>query len=179
VVASGITLGWGTASNISSIGDSIVATSGTLVEARNLGAAVNETVNGVAFTGQSTRDGLDTAFASTGLYVDGGISASFESIMDSFAYRAATGNATLTLTGLTSGQTYQLQLFVSDDRTTSSANLRQQRYTLDSYVSAFVTNGTSYALACAFIAGGSTQSVTVGWTAGNVVLNAFQVRQIS
>ena len=172
----GMTLGWEDIVPISSIGDTIVSTEGTIIEARSLGDIADRTVNGVLFAAQLTRDDFIYAYGDSTLYGDGVIGAAFESMMDCF------GNAlygpTVTLTGLTSGKTYLVQVFVSDDRFAEVSD-RTQTFQIGSFTSSAERNGDSYSRKCYFTASGTTQSMVVaGVNSVAAVLNGFQVRQI-
>lgn len=175
VAAAGFTLGWETPMAVSTFGDGIVSTSGTLIEAKNLGEATNRTVNGVLFTGQSTRDGLTNAFSDGSVYQDGVIGAAFEGMMDSFAWGGSP--QTITLTGLTSGKTYLFQGFVSDDRSFGATN--KLYYVIQSYTSDELLENSSSSYICRFVATGTTETVTMPLTTGGFcITNGFQVRQL-
>jgi hypothetical protein len=178
--ASGIQLGWETRVPIASVGDSIVATDGTLIEARQLGvSSTNRTVNGVVFSFQLSRDALDGGFSGGTVYNAGGIGADFEAMMDSFSFKnvgdQTAGN--LVLIGLTASKTYILQLFIADDRGDNTRN-REQQFTIGPHVSDAVKNGDQYSLICYFVASATTQTVGITVSDGAIVLNGFQVRQL-
>jgi hypothetical protein len=167
--------GWESIIGLSSIGDSVVSTDGTLVEAVNLGTAAAKTVNGVVFTGATSRNGLASSHTDPALYVNGVISTEFEGIMDSFCWGGL--SAILTLTGLLSGKWHLVQLFCSDDRS-AAYQARTQTYTLGAFSSGPHPNGDSYSLIGRFIATGTTQNITItASVAAN--LQGFQLRRLT
>ena len=172
--ASSYTLGWESPVAISTVGDSIVSTDGTLLEAKNTGEAVDKTVNGITFTGVATRDELNSAYFDAGNFQDGVVGAAFEGMLDSFAYDGADTTANLTLTGLTYGVTYLLQVFVSDDR----GGTVTQTMTVGAYSSTATLQSASFSAICQFVASGTTQVVGFSVDTGNPILNGFQVRAL-
>ncbi|MCG8583703.1 MAG: Ig-like domain-containing protein, partial [Pirellulales bacterium] len=173
---------------VSVVGDSVVRTEGALIEAINLGSSKTRTVNGVTFQGKSTRDDLTDSYSRSGVYTDGGVSGSFEVLLDSFSYESGgagnPGQATVTLTGLTAGKEYLVQLFISDDRS-AMLQSRTQSYTINGVETDALENGDSYSLVVRFTATGATQDIDiqswpgVGESQSSVNVNAFQVRELS
>lgn len=176
--AGGFTLGWETPVQISTVGDSIVETSGSLIEAVNLGETTNQTVNGVLFVAALTRDGLNSGSSdSSVLYTDGGVGASFESMLDSCAwYYSGTPTArTITLSGLTSGKTYLLQVFVSDERFAG----RAESLSIAGHSYGPFEFNLSQSYVCRFIAGATSATLTVTPNVYGVAqVHAFQIRQL-
>lgn len=174
---------------ISTVGDTIVSTDGLLVEAINYStSAAPRTVNTVGFTAQTTGpSGWNNPFSNSSIYTGGSVGTDFAAILDSFAFGDTPGNPgteTLTLgtfNSLNVGQSYFVQLFVSDDRTTALQN-RQQDYTGGGNTSALYANGLSYSLTGTFIADAATQNISfrVFPPSGSAspIINAFQVRQL-
>lgn len=165
--------------------ESAVRTNGTLVEAVNLGSASSVTVNGVTFTGSLTRDGLASSHSASSVYGNGGIGSDFETLMDSFAYADPVASpATLTLTGLTVGKRYEVQLFVADQRNATTQTRRNQ-FELRGKSPFYFQQGLGATITGAFVATGTTETLTIRAAAGSgetgngsPVLNAFQVRQV-
>ena len=119
---------FGAAQNIA--GDSDVLTDGILVGAYSFAAASNAAVNGVTFV---TRGGGDNGGSNlqvttfnkgvTGVYGRNAppfnaLSAGYQTILGSGLYRdsPATAPAYFDLSGLTAGNTYEVQFFVNDSR---------------------------------------------------------------
>jgi hypothetical protein len=165
-------LGWESPVSVSTVGDSIIATDGVLIEARNLGQTTNRTVNGVLFLGQTSRDQLNSGATVATAYQDGVIGADFEGMMDSFAYSGSIARS-ITLVGLQSGKTYLLQIFVSDDRNPS----RTQAHSLGGYDSDSVSQAASFSMICRFVATGTTENMLITPNVAPII-NGFQVRQL-
>jgi hypothetical protein len=168
---SGFTLGWETPVSISTVGDTIVETDGTLIEAKSVAALSSSTVNGVLFTNGSIAGFTDQRLST--LYQDGVIGAAFETMMDSYGYSGTSGS--LTLTGLTSGKTYLFQAFVSDDRAFGAS--RNQYFTIGAYTSDTKLQNTSSSYICRFVASGTTQVVNI-YSNVSLCVNGYQVRQL-
>lgn len=128
-------------------GDSDVNTSGTLVQALNLGSSSATTVNGVTFTSAS-----DPSFSATNTFGTGSgnltvntpgtfgngpsmgdsnapftnLSSSYKALVGTaFNCYQATDTTTLTINGLTSGQQYLVQFWSNDSRSSINVNNRQ------------------------------------------------------
>ena len=187
---------WETATSVSAVGDTIISTEGSLVEAINFGESTDRVVNTVRFDGhptgsnsptsdfsELTRGVRGTAFRA--LYVDGGIGAAFEGMMDSMACPMDRSpiieKVTLTLKNLTIGDDYLVQLLVSDDRTTDLQD-DEQTYTGDTGVSGPHQCGLSYSLIGRFTANTATQTINVvrgGTVPREPSLNGYQLRKMS
>ncbi len=160
-------------------GTADVVTTGTLVMAQyaTLGGAT-QTVNGVPFTGGFTGYVKNGGGTATGA-LNGGTTgnSAYDTILNAFAYDGLPGK--LTLTGLTSGSNYMVQLWCLDDRSGESGRQVSLSDTLGNSTIPF-TEGSSAVIEGFFTASGSTQVINLtgqtlggtGW--GN--LNAFQVR---
>ena len=107
--------------------DAAISTTGALIGALNVGAAVgaNETVNTVPFTGIATGYTNPIAFLSgVTLNAFGGAGTTVGAdnlgapgpLTDDFFYVGGAGTGYLTFSGLTEGQAYELQLVMSDTR---------------------------------------------------------------
>ena len=165
--AQGAVVNWESATAVSSVGDSIVDTTGTSLEAFNIGQGTNQTVNGVTFIGQSS--GANNTYSDltdfgsdasgTTFYQDGVIGSAFEGMMDSFAF-TGTNPADIVLQNLTIGTQYRVQLFVSDDRNADTQS-DSQTFTSGGSVSGDHTHGLSYSLIGTFTADAATQTISV------------------
>ena len=179
---------WQTPVAISTVGNSIVDnTSGTLVEAFNMdNNSTNRTVNGVTFTGASSRDDFGSSYSHSTIYQDGNVGAPFASLLDSFGYvpgtsGSGTTDGTLSLTGLTAGNEYLLQLLFSDDR---NATLESRSMLLGAgeSLSDLFYMGDSVSLIGTFTATGETQDIDLYGFAGlnqnngSPIINGFQLR---
>ena len=110
-----------------------ITTAGTLVEAVNLGAgATDVTVNTVVFAGgaganlaiqAATSDYNADKFNSSApnRVITGLLPADGDSLLDPFAFGSGVGSDLVTLSGLTIGLTYEIQLLIVEDRDTTSA----------------------------------------------------------
>jgi hypothetical protein len=179
----GIAYGWETPLSIAAVGDAVVSTEGTLVEAKSLGAATNRTVNGVTFTGATTAGSFTSgggAFTDAALYTGGGIGATFEAMLDCAIF-SATGDVTrnVPLTGLTIGQSYLVQVFAMDSRSGAIAN-RNQSFVVAGHTLSPVRLGDNLSLLCRFIATSTTENLGINVLAPNAtvprIINGYQVR---
>jgi hypothetical protein len=170
----GVLLGWESPVAISTVGDTIVSTEGTMLEAVNLGEATNKTVNGVSFTGQVSKNDLAAGYYDVNNYQDGGVGTAFQEMLDSFAYDSDT-SGTITLSGLTNGVTYLLQVFVTDDRGFGAVT---QTMTVGAYSSTPTLQSASFSAICRFVASGTSQVVALSTDTGVPVINGFQVRTL-
>ncbi|WP_374681201.1 hypothetical protein [Accumulibacter sp.] len=192
---------WGGEQQIS--GDADVDTNGTLVAAFNFAGSAT-TVNGVAFGAfplgaMSNTAGNFTLAVPSGSIANantGSASSPFASL--SAAYAALLGSAasradtpmTLTMAGLTSGQSYQLQVWVNDSRDPGVGGFvypvdvsAGNTVTLLPNTSPFDQNqvgvggGLGQYVIGSFVADASTQQIE--FFAGEVgVVNAFQLRAV-
>jgi hypothetical protein len=169
--------GWTDPVAVSS-GESVVFTVGSLVEAVNLGEAVNRTINGVTFVGVASRDDFESSAVISDLYLDGGLDGAFTDFMRSVAYAATEGLVkTITVDGLTIGERYLVQVFLSDDRS-GYLGTRTQYYTVEGHVSTAPAFNTSYTMVCYFYATATSTDIVVTNTNGTL-LQGFQVRLLS
>ena len=122
--AQAATIAWSVGSISTTDGDtSDVSTQGNLVEAVNfIGSAT--TLNGVLFEAfadsgnDRTTDHLitetDSAYSNAGVYNAG--NTSYDTLLDGFMHDNSVDEVDYTLTGLTPGLVYEVQLFIADDR---------------------------------------------------------------
>lgn len=187
---------WETPTQISTVGDTIVETDGAKVIAENVGQNNNNlnppvtatvTVNTVQFDGVLTWGDMSNTHGlapGDGVYDDGGIGASFNTMMQSAAFTNPTG--TRTLTGLGVGNEYLIQIFTSDARD-AGANRWAAAESGGSTTSPRTFRHDGYSYVGTFIADATTQDVLMhGYTASSggspdtaVVLNGFQLRLIN
>lgn len=190
--ASAATITWGSAAAISSSTD--VSTTGTLVTAAYMGNAGSQVVNGVTFSAAAATAGTSSYTGFTLSTIDAvagtqpgsgpsGVTGSYATILDQMAENFIGGTTlTLTLTGLTLNQEYQLQFWAADYRTQYGDLGRSETLTAGNTSGSlsFLRNGGSasgsYILGT-FTADGTTQAITVNGT-GDAIVNAFQVRAI-
>lgn len=178
--------GWDTPQSIAAIGDTVVSLEGTLVEAKSLGAATNRTVNSVTFVGATTAGGFTSgggAFSDTTLYRGGGIGAAFEAMMDCAIFSGSNDVVrVIPLAGLTIGQSYLVQVFASDSRTTGIAN-RRQSYTVAGHSLSSQRLGDELSLTCRFVAGATTENIGINVDAPDAtvprLINGYQVRLLA
>ena len=112
----------------------------------------------------------------------GAIDAGFEAVMDGFSSGVINLGAVLTVTfdGLTPGQAYQVQLFVSDDRPSNASNVHTWQDQFDgsgNNTSTFTNDSSSYVIGT-FTADGPTQQVFQVSSASSNTFNAYVLRQV-
>jgi hypothetical protein len=177
---------WETPDRISTTGDTIVETDGTLIQAINFRhdqTGVIRTVNTVPFTTAVSVPSISATSASVAstVYQDGGVSAPFETMLDSFAFGGFVNS--LTLSGLTAGNTYQVQLFSSDRRATTDNRYIEFDDGLGNS-SDRVTQRRGYSTVGTFVADGTEQVIGIkgftsatGSTGTGFSVSGFQVRE--
>ena len=206
--AQAATISWNSA-NLTSLTGTEVSTNGTFVQALNFGGGTSSTdwdttINGVAFTGLAS-GGTNNVFdnpasgnfsansnrvipSSNDAYTTG--LAVYDTLLSGFLFdSSATDFRTVTLSGLTTGQEYLVQLFLGDDRSTVGSKAiiidqgtgneyRSFTYTLDANdANGIVINGT-------FTADAATQAFTMNnvntstEALTGLQLNAYQLRAI-
>jgi glucuronoarabinoxylan endo-1,4-beta-xylanase len=210
----GASITWSAAANISS--DSDVSTLGKLLYAEDWGAAA--TVNGVPFTLDTSSTGdskvailfpskagtSQTAVAGTGSPYSG-LSTAYKSLNKGLVYgvtgaTGATTSGTITLQGLTVGNSYQVQVWINDSRSGASGGANSYPTRVATLTSpggnsvslAHYVGGTStspsgglgqYAIG-AFVADATTQPIyetdsnTTSGGTGGTQLNAIQVANV-
>ena len=189
--ANAATITWGTPTTVAS--DSIVDTSGTLLEAFNFGDATAKTVSGVTFTGQNTgqantySDFTELQISSYHTHYDipgkpATVTGDFADMMNHAAWAGeSTGDETATISLVTtSGTQYLVQLFVS---AYSGAYYEFQYQVIDTAVSA--PNTDSYSLIGRFTADSGSQDILIScFNISNdapvpgVILNGYQLRVV-
>jgi hypothetical protein len=150
-------------------------------------------VNGVDFTtdvgdmtGTANVSGNLTTLSSVTtatIYQDGGVGATFETVLDSFGFVNPT--ASFTFSGLTVGNTYQVQFFTSDMRSATDNRYVEFDDGLGN-LSDRVTQRHGYSTVGSFVADGVSQVITAtgyttvgGSTTTAVAINALQIREIA
>ena len=191
------TIIWSVGAISTSDGDeSDVSTWGDLVEAVNFGAnTTSTTINTVTFEAFAdggdnlTTDNLSTLVdqSADGIdYTQG--NSSYNTLLDGFIFDTLASEITYTLTGLSSGLDYEVQLFVSDDRNAPAAS--QDRYiSVDASGSALGGNSTAFrgtanpalVFTGTFTADAATQTFTAQTFSAldanaGTQLNAYQLR---
>lgn len=196
------TILWGAAQNIA--GDTDVSTLGTSVLAANFvnASGSSQTVNGVTFATTNNTASINgggvtmtasgyantrgpTTFTTT-LTPFSGLSSGYQALLGS-AYDLESTNGgtwTVSLTGLTVGQSYQVQMWANDPRAGGSTT-RTSTYDGNTVkLNATETAGTpgQYRLGT-FVANSTSQSITIGSTIiganNSAMVSALQVRNIT
>jgi len=168
--------GWDAARSIVDIGETIVETTGTLVIAENFGETTNRTVNGVTFTGVTSKGNMPNAYVTSEFFTDTSLPAGFTGMMRSLIYTEADALGQFTLTGLVSGDAYMLQVFSSDNRTTLGD--RSQTINVASMTSSANVLNTRYAMTCRFIASATSHVVSIDDPANATGANHIQAYQL-
>lgn len=168
----GYTLGWETPVATGTVGDTIVATDGTLVAAYNC-SGPTEVVNGVTFnstyslgqfTGTSNYHSTD--------YTGGNVSAAFDQLLcSSLWHPGSPSTGTVTFSGLTVGATYLIQVFESNSNTSRTYYLAVGGYTTPTYN--LTTLGYSHV--CRFVATSTSIDLAV-WCSQTPGINGLQLR---
>lgn len=177
------TPGWQTSAGIASVGDTIISTEGTLLDAKNLGSATNRTVNGVLFTGATTAGTFTSgggAAVDNSAYTGGNVGSDFEALLDSFIF-SATGDLTrnVPISGLTIGVNYMLQIFATDDRSAAIQD-RLQSYTIAGHTLTDQRLGDSLSMICYFTATDTTMNLGIFQTGQTYprMIAGYQVRTL-
>lgn len=198
---SAATITWGPAVGLTSAGTE-VSTSGTLVQALNFGfgtsSAFNTTINEVPFTGFANaavtwNDPNSGNFSANSTNVGGSYSglALYSTLLNKWLYSDDAARNTVTLSGLTSGQEYLVQLFMADSRTNQPQFATRFPVIDDGEANEFTgpvygTNGgVGFVINGTFTADGATQTFTINNynagsppTQGGFQLNAYQIRAV-
>ena len=187
-------IAWGTSTTISTNG-SDVTTNGTLLYAYN-NSGSSASVNGVTFVGVNSASAWGTGVVlggfnatATSAYVGGSstpwnyLPAGYKTILQGGAYNGG-GNATVTLTNLTTGHQYLVQVWVNDSR---SGGTTTRTETLTStggntvtlaYNSTLVQGGVGQYSIGNFTATATSQTFTMNSSA-STQLNALQVLDVT
>jgi hypothetical protein len=184
------TITWGSATSIA--GDTDVSTTGTLVSALNLGTGTGATVNGVTFNGLTMTGtgatsgifGFSTASSFSSFTGAGSssspfslLSSSYQSLLSSIIYVDFLNTYTLTISRLTIGGNYALQLWVNNASggqflTTVAAG---NSLTLVDNVTKAEGSPGQFTIGT-FTANGTSQAIGFSGSVVNVQLNALQLR---
>jgi hypothetical protein len=110
---------WGAATNVTAATN--ISTTGSLEFARAEGSASATTVNGVTFVAANT-----LGSAASGL-LDGASTgdSDFDTLLDSISYGGGSGLVPYELGTLSLGQTYEIQVFFVDQRTSGNDRVMQ------------------------------------------------------
>ena len=182
---------WGT--NVTVAADTDVFTNGTLLYAYDW-ANSNATVHGVTFTGAATASTTNVTLTGIGSYYTGynsssapfsTLSAAYRSILTGGQYSSSPDTATVTLSNLTAGHSYAVQVWISDPRGGGVAGrtamlLGYNQVTLAYNVPA-ATGGVGQYSIGTFIATAASQSFSLSVTnsSGSTQLNALLVSDIT
>ena len=173
--ASAAVISWGTPRLISA--DTDVQANGVLVEALCFGAAT--TVNGVPFsTGTALFPGLPNTYSGFASNATG-LSSAYQTLLGGGLW-GTTSPGTITLGSLYAGQTYQIQLWVNDSRS-SGAN-RNETVTgstnaVLTYNNTNATGGLGQYVIGTFTADAATQTITLQGNASTQI-NALSLRLV-
>jgi PEP-CTERM motif len=181
------TITWGAAQNIA--GDSDVDTTGTFLGAANFNG-IDTTVNGVLFTFVSPFGGTTGPITlapagNVGSLAPGVGSASYDDLLYGSATAAPAGNVTLTLTGLTVGETYLFQWWSNwGDNVAANVATTAGGASLQANVSNLVGGAGQFQIGT-FIADNATQQVIFTGTGGtgpfgyDAAVSGAQLRQLA
>lgn len=175
-------ISWGTPQNVTAVTD--ISTTGTLVTAANLGTTTSYTINGVTFTGNTTL-WTGTGNANFTGYVAHAVGGDYGNALSTGRYTNGGTTATLVLSGLTIGTTYQLQIWFNDLRDGTPDIVRYNMggstvdLTTDTDGGTGGTDLSQYALGT-FTATATSENLTATTVSGGggPTLNMFQVRAI-
>lgn len=183
---------WQTPTDVTSA--SSVINTGTTVEAIDASNTTGtRTVNGVTFTRQETVLSPSTKNPGGGTVFFSGDTgdATLNALLNDADINntgGVSGSSTLSLTGLTSGQQYLVQLFMVDDRygnVQNAGGLDPRLVSVDGSPDINYTRTAATSLVGTFTADAATQTVTIASTAAGasgpsyvVMVNAYQVRTI-
>lgn len=202
---SAATITWGpTAVPLTEAGTE-VSTSGTLVQALNFGRGVssdfNTTINGVLFTGLANENAATTVFSNPtsapfsadSTNVGGNYSGlgTYTTLLNNWLFSSNAALNTVTLSGLSSGQEYLVQLFMADSRTTQPTFATRFPVIDEGQANAFTgpeygtNSGVGFVINGTFTADATTQTFTINnhegatpETPGGFQLNAYQIRAV-
>jgi hypothetical protein len=189
-------IGWSAAQDIT--GDSDVSTDGALVQAANItpNGMLSTTVNGVTFAPFVAASGHDisghfTLDGSLALYDGyGSINAPFSNLSSAYQTLLSTGNngssnsvMTLTISGLTLGDTYQFQVWINDSRGTyGTQGITATDGALSVHIlgdTTGVEGGTGQYALLTFVADGDEVITFQGDPTGGTTEEAFQLRDLT
>lgn len=159
-----------------------ILTGGSLHESSNSAGTTDETINGVLFTSQSAgplaSNANGTFFtAGTGVNTTGDIG--LDALLDSHSYSVGgPSSATFDITGLTPGDTYQIQIIAVGD-TRGCCATRSQSFGGDGSFSADLSRADPSSVVGTFVADvGGSQTITANGSQDGG-LSGFQVRNVS
>lgn len=166
-------LGWAAQRSIPGEGETVVDTLGILVSSANYGSPTSQVYNGVTFEGMNSISGWDD-------YDDSGLAdeITLYGLRVNLIYAEGDPAAPIPMTDLEIGETYLLQVFMSDDRSGGGFHSRTNTYTIAGHTSAPATYGPAHAVTCIFTASATTENLEVDGS-GGAHLSAYQLRKIS
>jgi len=160
-------------------GDSIVDTTGTLMEAANFGdnTVTSPTINAVTFTGVDFGSS-PTLSNLSGLGYDGGNNGTWSStgetidqLANTLARESGVGSQSATLTGLTDGAEYLVQFFI-DHSTDTTMDIN------DGLGNTVTLNTLGEYATGTFTADGATQALNFSIGVGSQKLSGYQLRAV-
>ena len=176
-----IVYGWESPVEISTVGDSILSTEGTLVLAHNYGTSSDTiyTVNGISFDPFETSEmgsfsNFDSDINQEVRYSAGNVSADFDDALDSFSFEFDRTGAYLDYSGLTIGEDYLIQVLISN-QSNPNTDLIFMQIAGESDTTG-VNPNIGQSIICRFTATATTQRLSFTWR--NLV-NCMQIRQLS
>lgn len=148
-----------------------VSTNGTLVTAQNTGGGGPVTVNGVTFAAGGSPLGGGFVGANPGNLTS---DANLNLLIDSSSF----GTTPLVLTGLTPGDDYEFQAFITDNRSCCSGRTVEL---VDGIANSVTTAGIGVPqfVLGTFTAAGTEQTIFFNGSEGFGYLNAFQLRNVT
>ena len=157
-----------------------ISTDGTLHIASNSAGPTDQTINGVTFSAQSggpLASNASGTFYTTGGGVNTTGDIGLDTLLDSHSYQGG-GGANFDIIGLTSGDTYEIQIIGVGD-TRGCCATREQNFSDDGVVfSGDLLRSDPSSVIGTFLADAATQNIIVGG-ATDPGLSGFQVRNIS
>lgn len=174
--AKAIIISWSGAT-LSGTGTANINTTGTLVEAHNVGSGAGAITAGTVLFDAAETNPLGAVFAgSNPTNITG--DANFDAILNTASF--AVVPSTYTIDGLITGQNYLVQFFTADSRSCCFNRIA----TLDDGDGGTISSlamGNGYAFTGTFTALGATQDINFAWLSGHTtipLINAWQLRTV-
>ena len=180
----GAAITFGTVTAIGTADATLGGQSGTIISAADFGAGTQI----VTLTGGQTIsfDGTSSANATvvggngttTGAFTGTTGNTNFNSVLNGFNYDSAAGTKQITLSGLTAGKQYSVQLFGLDDRGGNESSRTLSFSDFSNNSSGAITSGANDYVIGTFTAASSFQTITESVPSGGNI-NAVVVRDLS
>lgn len=171
VVMAGAAHGAASFSQVAISSESDILNTGTLISANDLGNSPSAAViNGIAFG--TSQSGLDGNWVNGGGDFSTGFSGGLDTVLSSLAVITSTTSGTFTLSGLTSGRRYRVQLLLQNVVNTSGDDTT---ITIQgSTINVGTLGNTAYNVRAEFIATSSTEVITFSEASGaDPVFNGY------